>query len=313
MDKETLSNYFSGKTTPDEEAGIIDWANSSPENYRQYLNERRFWDALCLSSANRQDKTIQTPRINTIWKITTAITSIAAVFILYLYISTGVFHDSVQKKQVVIVPPGQRVQVLLPDGTNVWLNSRSTLSYPLSFGEKQREVVLDGEAFFEVAHNTQQPFIVSTRKYNIHVLGTTFNVYAYNNRDNSFEASLLEGSIYISDKEKEGNSIKIKPNEYAVEQNGILYMSKIANPDRFRWKDGLICLDDEPFDSLMKKFSDYYDIDIEIRNSTLSEYRCTGKFRQSDGIEYALNVIRKDLNFTYARIETGNRYKIIIE
>ena len=96
-----------------------------------------------------------------------------------------------------MVPAGQRVELVLEDGTRVWLNSKSKLTYPTSFGKKEREVILDGEGYFEVTKNEKAPFIVKTHKYDIKVLGTTFNISAYQNKLSAFETSLLEGAVEV--------------------------------------------------------------------------------------------------------------------
>jgi len=112
--------------------------------------------------------------------------------------------------------------------------------------------------------------------------------------------------VNINDKKGNIMDIQLKPNEYVVEEEGILQKKPITSMDRFRWKDGLICLDDEPFDLLMEKFSEYYDIQIIVQNKNLAKYYCTGKFRMSDGIDYALRVLQRDLNFKYSRDDEKN-------
>ena len=97
----------------------------------------------------------------------------------------------------VSVPAGQRTHLTLPDGTTVWLNARTTLSYPTSFNSNERTVFLQGEAYFEVSKNRHKPFIVQTQQYNIEVLGTKFDVEAYPDSKN-FETTLMQGSVKVS-------------------------------------------------------------------------------------------------------------------
>lgn len=307
MDKETLHNYFAGNTTLEEEAHIMDWAESSPENYREYLQERKIWNALLVNygEANKDTAKIvpKGKKIN-LWKALSVAVSLALLITLS-WIQFGM-ENTKEGLQAILVPPGQRVQLILEDGTKVWLNAKSTFTYPTSFGSGSREVSLDGEGFFEVTKNEKKPFIVKTKKYNIKVLGTTFNVYAYSHDVKKFETSLLHGSVDISANTDSNNHLTLKTKEKASETDGILKKEAIENLDRFRWKDGLICLDDESFEDLMKKFSIYYDIQIKIENPKVLDYRCTGKFRQNDGVEYALKVIQKDLNFSYIRDNESN-------
>lgn len=306
MNKELLHTYFSGESTEKEEAQIMNWAEASSENYRQYLEERKLWNAILIHYTKKDTApSVQSNNIQlNIWKaISVAATVATLIAMSWIYI-----HDfrTDRKMQAVIVPPGQRVQLILEDGTRVWLNSKSKLTYPASFGNNTREVTLEGEGFFEVTRNKEKPFIVKTHKYDVKVLGTTFNVYAYNTKRSSFETSLLQGSVDVISTENSNRHILLKPHEKVTEENGVLQKSTIENLDRYRWKDGLICLDDEPFVDLMRKFSIYYDIQIKIENPTVRDYHCTGKFRQSDGVEYALKVIQKDLKFSYTRDDESN-------
>lgn len=311
MDKDLLHKYFRGDTTPPEEMQIMDWAEASPENHRQYLEERKLWNALLIHySPVKENNLFATTKSNSFngWKIV-SIAATVALLISLAWMQLGLNKEP-QGMQAVLVPAGQRVQLVLEDGTKVWLNSKSSFTYPTSFGSQTREVQLDGEGFFEVARNEKKPFIVKTKKYDIKVLGTTFNVCAYNNEESLFETSLLSGSVDVMAVDNHSKKMLLKPQEKVVDINGVLQRGTIGNPDRFRWKDGLICLDDEPFESLMRKFSAYYDIKIVIENQQTIDYRCTGKFRQSDGVEYALKVIQKDLNFNYQRDDESNTITI---
>lgn len=310
MDKQTLISFFSGKATPEEEARIMDWAEASPDNYRQYLNERKLWDALTVNSFDL----IQNPRNKSllIWKLIGVAASVSLVLLLSWQWYQSQEDHFYSGMQTITVPPGQRVHIMLEDSTSVWLNSNTTFTYSQSFSEGKREVTLDGEAFFDVSHNKDVPFIVKTHRYDIVVTGTKFNVYAYKKENESFQAALLDGAINIIDSKTKNHEAYLIPNQEVKEIGGVLTKFTIDNPDHFRWKEGLICLDDIAFDLLMKKFSIYYDINIDIVNPDVKNYRCTGKFRQSDGIEYALKVIQKDLNFTYERIGSENNVTIII-
>lgn len=304
MDKETLHRYFEGKSTLEEEIQVVNWVEASESNRKDYLRERMLWDAVTLT-ANSKDLGVPVQKRadrTSLWRAIAVAASIA----LLLGISWTIWDRSAnlvsQQNQTIIVPAGQRVQLLLADGTKVWLNSKTTFTYPAAFSSKNREVTLNGEAYFEVKKDTEHPFIVKTNLYDVKVLGTTFNVYAYENAD-YFKTSLINGSVEVlSDHYK----INLKPGEVATGTSGSMKKGTISNLDEFRWKDGLLCFDDEPLGTLMEKFSIYYDIHIEVADPGLLSYRCTGKFRHNDGIEYALKVIQKDLNFTFTRNDESN-------
>lgn len=290
----------------------MDWAEASAGNYRQYLEERKIWNALLIHYTTSAEKASTFSAQNKsfiLWKIGSIAASIALLISLSWIIFTA-NKEEPQSLQAVMVPAGQRVQLVLGDGTKVWLNSKSTFTYPTSFGKNIREVELDGEGYFEVTKNEKAPFIVKTRKYDIKVLGTTFNVSAYQNKLSAFETSLLEGAIDVSTGDQT-EWISLTPNEKVTEIDGILQKDTINNPEHLRWREGLICLDDEPFENLMRKFAVYYGIDIVINNPNVLKYKCTGKFRQTDGIEYALRVLQKDVKFKYLRNDELNSITII--
>ena len=138
----------------------------------------------------------------------------------------------------IIVPAGQRVNIELPDGSNVWLNAGTQMQYPVSFMEDKREIILDGEAYFDVARNEKCPFIVHTHAMDIEVLGTKFNVEAYAKQQN-FEASLIQGKIKIKSPSDNNISQVLLPDYKSTLKNGKLVISKIEDYNIYRWKEGL--------------------------------------------------------------------------
>lgn len=206
-------------------------------------------------------------------------------------------------------PAGQRAKVKLHDGTTVWLNARSSLRYPNHFSGNQRRVELDGEAFFEVTHNENTPFVVSTGKLDIRVLGTKFNVFAYKGR-NEFNTSLVEGSVKICDSGNDSDLVVLEPNQSVELLNGQLVKRAFRNADFLLWKEGIYSFDDQPFHQIVKKLELYYDITIIVQNKKLADYRFSGKFRQRDGVESVLHTLQKVYNFSYVKDEDLN--KIII-
>ncbi len=202
-------------------------------------------------------------------------------------------------------PSGQRAMVKLHDGTTVWLNARSTLRYPNHFAREERKVELDGEAFFDVEHNEHKPFVVSTEKLDIKVLGTKFNVFAYKGRE-EFNTALLEGSVKVYERMNEEKALFMNPNECVELKDNKLVKRPMGNTDFLLWKEGIYAFDDVPFEDIIKKFELYYDIVITVNNSKLMKYKFSGKFRQRDGGESALRTLRKVYYFTYIKDEENN-------
>lgn len=203
------------------------------------------------------------------------------------------------------VPSGQRANITLPDGTIVWLNARSEIRYASFLKDSRREVELNGEAYFEVTHNKKQPFVVRTDKYDVEVLGTHFNVEAYSDTD-FFSTALIEGSVKVSSRESSSDEILLTPDQKVTRINGKLAISAIDNYDMYRWREGLICFKDMDFAELMKLLEKYYEIEIRIENPHLSGHIFSGKFRTNDGVDNALQILQKDITYTYNKNNEGS-------
>ncbi len=229
---------------------------------------------------------------------------IAAVFAITVACGTYFYKSEIRKigeaMNTIKVPAGQRANLTLPDGTNVWLNARSEMRYPAAFTDNKRVVTLDGEAYFEVTHNGDKPFVVQTNKCNVEVLGTKFNVEAYSDSED-FCTSLMEGSVRVSNKENPSETLVLAPNQQVALVNGHLQSKLIVDFDPFRWKEGLICFKSMNFKELMSYFEKCYGIHIIIKNPKLADYICSGKFRISDGIDKALRILQKDAKYTFER------------
>lgn len=206
-------------------------------------------------------------------------------------------------------PSGQRAKVVLHDGTTVWLNAATTLRYPNVFTGKTRKVELDGEAFFDVKHNEEFPFVVSTEKLDIKALGTRFNVFSYKGAE-GFNTYLEEGSITVYRSLDEDNALQLIPNEVAELSNNRLIKRTVGKKDFLLWKDGIYAFDDVAFREIIKKLELYYDITIEINNPALAEYKFNGKFRQRDGIVSALRTFQKAYPFSFHKDDDLNHITI---
>ncbi len=229
--------------------------------------------------------------------------AISVLLVSALYISNNVGKSApVLEMNKIVVPPGQRANLTLSDGTNVWLNACSEMTYPASFSEDIRRVSLKGEAYFDVSKDVEHPFVVQTKKCDIKVLGTEFNVRVNEaESDCEFSAALLEGSIELTNKMEPGPSIRLAPMQKAEWTGGKMVVESIRNLDDYRWKEGLICFEDIRFADLMKRFEKTYDIRIVIQNKSLHDYKCSGKCRVSDGVDFILQVLQRSTRFTFSR------------
>ncbi|MFV0331715.1 MAG: FecR family protein [Dysgonomonas sp.] len=308
MDSELLYKFFEGLTTEAENHKIREWLEASSQNREHLMRERKLFDAMILlhpepeemySNTVDEESSPNKKKVlfGTFAKVAAVIAILLMSGLLYMQIKES---DQYLGSQTINVPAGQYVNLSLPDGTEIWLNSRTKIEYPVSFNKNERVVKLDGQAYFEVAHNEDSPFVVETSKGKIRVLGTKFDVDAYSDRDN-YETTLMEGSVEVGLDSGAGQSVVLSPDTKAYLSNGKLEVSRIPDYDVYRWKEGLICFNNASFEEIMSDFKRIYGIDIIVENTRVNKYTYTGKFRFVDGIEYALRVLQRDIKFKYER------------
>jgi len=227
---------------------------------------------------------------------------------------------------------GSRTHLTLPDGTLVWLNAGSRLTYGKNYDSMRREVTLTGEAFFEVAKNNQKPFLIHTDRVDIQVLGTSFNVKSYPS-DKTTETTLIHGSIEVSIKARPSEKIILKPNQKLVVGNdpGLV---QVANQRRevaankgeplvsirqptyeqatgaiieTSWVDNKLTFREESFGDVARQMERWYGITIRFTDPALEEMGFTGSFKE-ETIQQALDALRLTASFSY-RID-GNQITI---
>ncbi len=187
-------------------------------------------------------------------------------------------------------PKGSTYQILLPDGTKVWLNTSSSIRYPVAFTGNERQVSLTGEAYFEVAHNASKPFSVEANGSMIQVLGTHFNVSAYADEHRT-TTTLVEGSVNVSKNEK---TVLLKPNQQAIvdELTGTIRQSTADVRSVVAWKNGYFRFENESIEDIVDKISRWYDIDAVEYQGEFNE-RFTGTFQRSKNIAQLFSHLEK--------------------
>ncbi len=196
-----------------------------------------------------------------------------------------------------IVPVKETYELLLSDGTKVSLNSDSKLRFPFNFNKSQREVYLEGEAFFEVAKNKEQPFVVHTASNDITVTGTRFNVHAYGH--GKVKTSLIEGGVDITDTNQE--KVVLKPGMSAEYQKDLGFQTKpFNNTDVTSWREGVYYFNNQPLLGLQDVIARWYGLDLQFESNAIAHFKVTGLLEKGQ-IEDFL----KDLNTT-----SGLQYSI---
>ncbi len=301
--KVLLYKFFKGETSQQEEVEIKQWMEESKRNEATFYQERLLYDATLLNKGTLENiPNSNKPKRMVFWN---SFIRVAAIFLLIT--TVGLLINKYNKDinatyplHTVTVPPGQRINLVLADNSSIWLNSNTTFKYPSQFSKKQREVYLDGEGYFDVSSDEKHPFIVNTSEGGVKVTGTTFNVLAYS-KYGKFETSLFEGAVGVYLKNNVDEITDIKPAQKTVVQDGKLKVRDIEDYDEFLWRKGLIAFKNKKLEEILSVLGQYFDTKIQIDATSLPDNTYTGKFRQSDGIDYALRVLQKSINFTYER------------
>ncbi len=188
------------------------------------------------------------------------------------------------------IPRGGEYQVVLSDGTKVWLNSETSIRYPVVFASDKREVFLqDGEAFFEVAENKDHPFFVRTTKMDVNVLGTSFNVRAYSDED-QLTTTLVAGKITIKEPNTE-TLYNLLPSDQALFSKSGVDVKKVNVDKYIAWKNGRILFEDNTLDEIFKDLNRWYDIDVKFENNEIGKLRFSVDVERYDDLNKVLDIL----------------------
>jgi transmembrane sensor len=258
------------------------------------------------------------------------------IFIMYEYSKAPKSIFATNQELQVIVPNGQRSQLVLPDGTKVWLNSGSTFRYPNNFLSQVREVYLEGEAFFNVTHKGNKPFIVHLKdNLEVKVVGTEFNVKCYED-DKTIETTLVKGIVDFQKRNglnRVIEEVRLNPKEKVTYSKSIqrMVVTKLINSPNISstlplaqvnktikpeektdeielitsWKDDALVFQDETLDDITLKMERWFGIPISIKDSTLGQERFTGKFVNKESIYQILDIINRSEPIEYSKIKDG--------
>lgn len=242
-----------------------------------------------------------------------ASTIAASILIPILIISTVYFYKEMdhykQIPNIVSVNKGQRAGITLPDGTIVHLNSESKLTYTSDFNGKLREVVLEGEAFFEVTPNKEKPFIVKTSVFDVEVLGTSFNVSVYND-ENIVETALMEGKVKLTMQGCPSKPVYLTPSQKFIysrsDRQGTI--SIMEGDTELAWKQGILAFSAEPLEEVFRKIERWYGVTMHYDKESLVDDNFTGQFKMIS-IQEMMNILRMHYNLKF-KIENNDIYII---
>lgn len=199
------------------------------------------------------------------------------------------------KQQQLSTPRGMDFKVILPDGTEVWLNAESTIKFPSAFNQGARRVELEGEAYFKVAHNAQKPFTVSTKRMDVRVLGTEFNLRCY--ETSAPLVSLVKGSVEVMDAGGNASKCRLKPGQGAwFDGKGRLHVSEIDTYGVTQWTDGFFYFDDSTLHDILCELGRWYNMGVVFENPAAASLKLHFTASRKDGISEALSAINSMLN-----------------
>lgn len=262
------------------------------ESFRQQIYERTR-----VKIAKQESK-----RAVRLWQWTAAASVILLIGVSVLF----TLKNTNQSQQIIETkcPEGSRSTITLADGTLVELNSGSSISYPSRFAGKSRNVLLKGEAFFKVVSDKSRPFIVRAGNISVRVLGTHFNVKAYDG-DNKILTTLVEGSVRIEISGSSDKFFVLKPQQQAIfdRVNNKLNIKNVNAHLYSSWKEGTIYFDSENLREIARKLEREFNIKIDIQTPELEKEVFSGVFDKGESITQILDMLRKHRNFNYRERE----------
>lgn len=331
--EELIVRYLQQEISEDELRALNAWLELSAENkayffqlksisdlstHTSLLNEdekENSWQKMHIRLRSASARTASKEKEIKLWH---AVLKYAAIVLIVLSVGwkTGEFSkerelsESITKEvaynEIRVDKGGRANTVILSDGTKVVLNAGTTFKYPTAFCSKDRQVFLNGEAYFEVAKNTEKPFIVKLKSQQITVLGTVFNIEAYESESYSI-VTLLSGSVALEAFNEAGESMSrmfLKPNQSACSDNqtGSVSLKNVDVNFANAWLRGEYKFKDEPFSSIARRLENYYGIKIHMEDENLNHVKYTGTFSLDQSIQEVLRIIDYEKRFLFKRL-----------
>lgn len=329
VDKALLAKYFNNECTHQERQVVLDWLSNPENKLLAHEAMKCQWDDLehAADSAFEMEKVLQRTQQKafdvpvsqegsggeghslkntnefSFWKMVAVWSGILILFFSMLILlgprrNQEQLADDSQTR--IKTSSGEVILKVLSDGTKVWLNAESSVSFPISFkGDSVREVWLNGEAFFDVAEDKKQPFVVRTKDIDIRVLGTAFNVKSYDG-DSTVKTTLVRGKVVVRNKHGK-NNVQLRPNQQAVfshltEQITLL---DVHAEKHTSWNSGSLVFDDDSLYDVIKSLERWYGIAIHLREKSNLECRLTARIDKESLVE-TLEILKSLTGIRYS-------------
>ena len=324
---ELIANYLTEGLDKNALDELKTWIAASAENQQYFIRQREIWfSAVSREAASVYDKdkafenfrnrvksqkAIQSTSrrgfsLSALWRYAAVVAIIIAVGCISYWQGEVNVKDTFADISVE-APLGSKTKLYLPDGTLVWLNAGSRMTYSQGFGVDNRKVELEGEGYFEVKRNEKIPFFVKTKDLQLQVLGTKFNFRDYP-EDHEVVVSLLEGKVGLNNLLREEKEAVLSPDERAVlnKANGLLTVESVTASNASQWTDGYLFFDEELLPDIAKELERSYNVKIHIANDSLKTFRFYGNFvRREQNIQEVLEALASTEKMQY-KIEERN-------
>ena len=324
---ELIANYLTEGLDKNALDDLKTWIAASAENQQYFIRQREIWfSAVSREAASVYDKDkafenfrnrvesqkeIQSTSrrgfsLSALWRYAAVVAIIIAVGCISYWQGEVNVKDTFADISVE-APLGSKTKLYLPDGTLVWLNAGSRMTYSQGFGVDNRKVELEGEGYFEVKRNEKIPFFVKTKDLQLQVLGTKFNFRDYP-EDHEVVVSLLEGKVGLNNLLREEKEAVLSPDERAVlnKANGLLTVESVTASNASQWTDGYLFFDEELLPDIAKELERSYNVKIHIANDSLKTFRFYGNFvRREQNIQEVLEALASTEKMQY-KIEERN-------
>ncbi len=334
MNEQNILKYLEKTASNAEKAAIEAWLEDSPKHEEeleqmkkvweksealkdyQVFDKQLAWEKVRKSIKNEEGSTTSTRTAKRIPLSTTGTTSngypmlrIAAMCLLFImvgilfYLGLGGDAPSTQGAYQIVKSVNQISKVPLSDGSIVWLNQNSTLKIPTATFQDKREVVLEGEAFFDIAKDPNRPFIIETEKANIKVLGTSFNV------NTSFvgrvDVTVESGKVQFYSKKDESKEVVLKKDDKGIFENNEVKKIVNNNPNFLSWKTGVLDFADEKLETILRTLSQYYQVDLRFEEGSVLPDCISKEHFNNQKLEEVLEDLKYVFQFTIIQVEGG--------
>ncbi len=307
INEDLLAKYFASEASNEEKLLVDTWRKLSVDNESEFEIAKSIWE-------NSTDITAVETNVDEAWqKVQLEISKpkskviewkkymnikVAAVFILSIGLAFSVYYFTNKNEMINVSTTNSTQTILLADGTKVYMNKHSSISYPKKFNGEERHVLLSGEAYFEVAHDATHPFVIFSNSTSVKVLGTTFNVKA-NPEDSIINVAVLTGRVQVATASDTGT---ITANQQAIVKlkSGKVDTSHVDASNKIVYATGILIFESTPLDEVISTLNEQFNTQLSVKNQLINNCRLTARFK-NESFENILKVVAETLELTITR------------